>query len=510
MSPNGGEVITTSAILFRADITDASGIKSVSFEIQYPSGQTQTFNNLAQTGDTFAVTISGFTASLDGAWKWRVIAKDGASGGGNSNGPPYDEESFTLSIGGGAPPPPECNENVSCPPDGFECTSDVCTAGVCVYEDICPDGGICGATGCEAPPPPPTNPIVNSPWTKNGIVQTAAGRIYFEMPSNRKKNRWNGYVCSGTSVTGGEQSGLSIVVTAAHCVYDDANKAFARNVLFIPNQDATTGSGTDTDCTNDPLGCFTPFAGVIDSNWGDRSWPDNIPWDYAFLVFDNNDRNLEDEAGSLNVSFVTPTVGAWTHALGYSYSDDPNFMYSAEAMSTQGADNWWLGSSGLSGGSSGGPWVQPMDESTGAGPVMSVNSWGYSTSPGMAGPMLSGSSAECLFRIATTLPLYDTTPPDGEEGRIVDAGISCSPQAREAEAPLAGQTEAKGEGRRGLGLVGGLTLGVGLTLVVAAAVMVQRLRRSEREVEVHGVVKAMTELQFVEAGGAGEMAAQKV
>ncbi len=71
--------------------------------------------------------------------------------------------------------------------------------------------------------------------------------------------RWNGYVCSGTVVQDGTE-GISIILTAAHCVYDDVNKAFAQNVLFIPNQDETTGAGTDQDCSNDPLGCWRAFA----------------------------------------------------------------------------------------------------------------------------------------------------------------------------------------------------------------------------------------------------------
>ena len=52
-----------------------------------------------------------------------------------------------------------------------------------------------------------------------------------------------------------------------------------------------------------------------------------------------------------------PTVGAYTHALGYSYSDDPQFMYCAEPPASLDAANWWLGSCGLSGGASGGPWM---------------------------------------------------------------------------------------------------------------------------------------------------------
>ena len=93
-------------------------------------------------------------------------------------------------------------------------------------------------------------------------------------------------------------------------------------------------------------------------------------------------------------------------------------------MTTEGADNWWIPSSGLSGGSSGGPWIQPMDEATGSGALISVNSWSNTTQPGMAGPLLNGTTAECLFTAAKTAPLSLSSNPDGQQGVIVDPG-SC-------------------------------------------------------------------------------------
>ena len=106
--------------------------------------------------------------------------------------------------------------------------------------------------------------VANAPWTGGGTVQNAAGRIYFEMPTNNRARSWAAYVCSGT-VAEDATTGRSVIITAAHCVYDDVHKAFARNVLFIPNQDGTTGTRTDTNCGNDPMGCWTPSFGVVDT-----------------------------------------------------------------------------------------------------------------------------------------------------------------------------------------------------------------------------------------------------
>ena len=273
----------------------------------------------------------------------------------------------------------------------------------------------------------------------SGDIQMAAGRLFYEMPSNPRLKRWVGYVCSGTVVSDGA-TGRSVILTASHCVYDDANKAFARNVLFIPNQAGTTGAGTDSNCSNDPIGCWVAAYGVVDVNWTTATFPDNIPWDYGFYVVDNDPSShspglnasydtLDAAAPAFTIDFNPPVVddgtpGAatpdFTHALGYSYSDDPNFMYCAEDMTTEGTANWWIPSCGLSGGSSGGSWIQPMGNGT--GPVISVNSWGYTTSPGMAGPKLSGTSAFCVFDAATNTTTFPVNPADGAAGYA----ISCN------------------------------------------------------------------------------------
>jgi hypothetical protein len=386
MDPAEGAEIGQS-YTFSATVTDASGVKSVSFVIQHPDGNTQSFNANSSSNDSWSVSLQGFS---DGNWAWWVIAKDSAKRGGNSATSPTVH--FTVNTGGSS------------------------------------GGSSSGGSSSSS------DTVTNAAWSNGGAIQTAAGRLYFEMPGNSKwKGPWTGYVCSGTVVTD-DTTGRSIIMTAAHCVYDDANKAFARNVLFIPDQADTSGSGTDLNCNNDPLGCWVPSFGVVDENWTTAVFPDNIAWDYAYYAVTDSGAHagsaagsdsLDAAAGSLPVSFLNPNVddgvaGAtsidFTYALGYSYNDDPNFMYCAEDMTTEGAVNWWLSSCGLSGGSSGGPWIQPMDTSSGSGPLISVNSWGYTSSPGMAGPKLAGTSAECVFNTAKGTNFLSIPTGDGYEG----------------------------------------------------------------------------------------------
>lgn len=355
MSPAGGTIITAGNANFSATITDASGVKSASISIRKGTGAAQSFAMTKGAGDLWSVGLSGLT---DGSWTWSVTAKDTVKqGGGNST--TSAALPFTVAIGGGG-------------------------------------GGGGGA-------------VPNAEWTGGGVVQNAVGRIYFEMPDNAQLTRWLGYVCSGTVANDGT-AGRSIIITASHCVYDDANKAFARNVMFIPDQDHTTGTGTDRNCANDPKGCWVPNLGVVDTNWTTRTFPNNVAWDYAFYVVPDSGAHqagfgaavdaLDQAVTAMDVSFTSPSLNTLTHALGYSYSMDPQFMYCADNLTQESAVNWWLGNCGLTGGSSGGPWSQPFNTSTGNGPIMSVNSWGYTGQPGMAGPKLAGTSASCVFAVA--------------------------------------------------------------------------------------------------------------
>lgn len=372
MQPAAGSTIGASAT-FSAVITDPSGIKSVTFYVRRSGGISQSFSPVYQDNDSWSITLQGFS---DGAWEWWAVAKDNAGRTGNTA--TSATVSFTVDLGAGG-------------------------------------GSSSGGDGL----------ITNAHWETPSPIKSAAGRLYFEMPANKSWKTWNGYVCSGTVATDGTD-GRSIIVTAAHCAYDDVNKAFARNVLFIPNQDSTTGNGTDLNCNNDPIGCWAPAFAAVDTDWTNQTFPANIPWDYAYyVVSDSGAHNgsggdmLDDAAGNLPLDFVGRQVGVSTHAFGYSYSDDPNFMYCAEGLAVENSySDWWLSQCGLSGGASGGPWIQPLDTASNSGPIISVNSWGYTNSPGMAGPKLAGTTAECLFGQAQSARLDIGNQRQGQQGII--------------------------------------------------------------------------------------------
>jgi hypothetical protein len=181
---------------------------------------------------------------------------------------------------------------------------------------------------------------------------------------------------------------------------------------------------------------------VVNYEWTINSFPHSVPWDYAFYVIPN--RNEVHESGFIhqnqpNLSKILEEIvepmpvdfnwridgnpGEFTHGLGYSFNKDPAFRYCATNMSTKFGistyRNLWLDTCKMTGGSSGGPWLKDTD-TNGRGTVISVNSWGYSTSSGMAGPdfnTASGSGVECLFEVAKNTRFEDMV---GQRGVVVD------------------------------------------------------------------------------------------
>lgn len=261
-----------------------------------------------------------------------------------------------------------------------------------------------------------------------GIVQSSTGRILFFFDGNP-------YVCTGT-VLQSAATDRTIVLTAGHCAYQHRpgiGGRFAEHALFIPNQVDTRGTKSNVVCADDPLGCWVPAFAVAHYEWTTKGFPHSVPWDYAYYVIPNDpavhtrgfihktqpklSKILEEVVEPLPADFEwnvnnhpsnmhLDVPGEFTHGLGYSFDKDPAFRYCATEMSTKfGIDtyeNLWLERCEMTGGSSGGPWMMDVDDA-GRGTVVSVNSWGYASSPGMGGPnfsVKSGSHAKCLYERA--------------------------------------------------------------------------------------------------------------
>ena len=80
MDPSANATIG-STYTFKATVTDASGVKSVTFKIQKSGGTVQSFSATKSANDVWSVALQGFT---DGDWDWQVVAKDNAARGGRA------------------------------------------------------------------------------------------------------------------------------------------------------------------------------------------------------------------------------------------------------------------------------------------------------------------------------------------------------------------------------------------------------------------------------------------
>jgi len=279
----------------------------------------------------------------------------------------------------------------------------------------------------QAPPQRLHQHVRDDPWEYGGKIQYSSGRVLFFFDGNP-------FVCTGTVVDDGDHPDRTLILTAGHCAfkYDNQGGRFADYALFIPNQDETRGQGTDERCGNDPLGCWTLAFALVDYNWTTRNFPSSVPWDYAIYVVQNVPEShqpgfvykeqpelstiLEDIVTKFPIDFTynqKTAPATHTHALGYTFNKDPDFRYCAKDLTTKygisSYQNLWLGVCDMSGGSSGGVWMKDTKDD-GSGTIISVNSWGYSSSTGMAGPNFyteGGAKVECLFEKAKVIDFDD-------------------------------------------------------------------------------------------------------
>ncbi|KAL7473625.1 hypothetical protein ACHAXS_014132 [Conticribra weissflogii] len=294
----------------------------------------------------------------------------------------------------------------------------------------------------EAPPAPGTpllEEVRDENWPYEGVVKTTTGRILFFINSSP-------YVCTGTVLKPPDgvatNNDRTIILTAAHCAYQYSpyGGQFAEHALFIPDQDDTRGGRTNDICGDDPMGCWIPAFAVVDRRWTEMGFPNSVPYDYAYYndaavheqgyladIPDILDEAVEPLPVNFHFNEDISNYNFFTHGLGYSFNKDPNFRYCSTDVSTkfgiQTYENLWLDICDMTGGSSGGPWMVDVD-TNGRGTVVSVNSWGYSSSSGMAGPDLStekGSLAECLYQRARDTPFDNVS----NGGLIVP---DCDPQ----------------------------------------------------------------------------------
>jgi len=224
-------------------------------------------------------------------------------------------------------------------------------------------------------------------WPANqqsALVAQITGKVFFTMNGSD-------YVCSGSLVQDGNLN-IAVVVTAAHCVWNNATSgAFATRFTFWPNYD--TDFKNRVGWTASAL--FAPQQFTAQTSFNTTATLN----DFAFAVINSSDARVNPSS--------LPTLGTLStrssaYAFGYPQASPFNgleLVYSFGSVSTDSnsGNMTWRIASTLTGGASGGPWYSGYSNANNVGAVASVNSYKYSSDKNsMYGPKFGLSTSQLL------------------------------------------------------------------------------------------------------------------
>jgi hypothetical protein len=238
--------------------------------------------------------------------------------------------------------------------------------------------------------------VVGASWTRGGDIIEGTGKVLFTMGGSN-------YICSGTTTTD-RRSGASIVLTAGHCAYDETARAFATNWMFIPNFDA---SPTYT-CSATKYGCWSATALVVHRGYASAGGFNTqaTAHDWAFAVVQGGGKTtgstlvLDATVPTFGISFGTVATGDRLAAFGYPAAGkfrgaDLRYCAGNVFQDSSNQNLTWGMACDMTGGSSGGPWLEGIGETTGDGGVLSsLNSYGYGNIRNMYGPKFNSNTSK--------------------------------------------------------------------------------------------------------------------
>lgn len=221
------------------------------------------------------------------------------------------------------------------------------------------------------------------------LLLTTTGRLELESGSEA-------YTCSGTVIN--STTGL-VVITAAHCIFDDDTRDYYDRIRFSPAYERG----------DSPLGVWEAEEWWVPQQYleANERWLDGadddgwMGFDVGFIRFAPQDgRTLEEVAGGQGVSFTAETNGVVI--AGYPGNDD----FDAEVLRHCVDDELDYGAGGdanygaacdMGDGASGSGFVSNLDPRTGAGHITAVYSNGGGS--GAYGPPLGVTAWNGLQRV---------------------------------------------------------------------------------------------------------------
>ncbi len=243
-----------------------------------------------------------------------------------------------------------------------------------------------------------------SSWNAGGEVLKTTGKVLFAFGSSY-------YVCSASTVDE-EVTGRSIVLTAAHCTFNETNGTFADNWMFVPDYDSapTSLDSNGQFCATTSLGCWTASALIVHNGYASAGSfnAQAVVHDFAFSVVGAGGKTgtaqLDETVGGHPIQFSSVPGGTTTNLFGYPAAGkykgkDLVYCKGPLGFDANMSNNTYKVTCNMTGGSSGGPWFAPF--TNGSGTLVSVNSYGYSGVNAMHGPKLN-LQTQAMFAIAAT------------------------------------------------------------------------------------------------------------
>ena len=211
-------------------------------------------------------------------------------------------------------------------------------------------------------------------WTLNDINLKATGKVFFTEGGQP-------YVCSGSWIND-SVTGSSFVLTAGHCVWDQANGVFVTNFIFVPGYMNNASTATRYAATKlfvrEEFASQTTFNSIALQN------------DWGIARVDNYDTQ-----NSYPISFANNYDNKTVSAFGYPQATPYNGTKLINCQSlafkdSKNSNQTWGINCNMTGGASGGPWLNPWNSTTYSGTAFSVNSYKYNNDASkMYGPMFN-------------------------------------------------------------------------------------------------------------------------
>jgi hypothetical protein len=251
--------------------------------------------------------------------------------------------------------------------------------------------------------------VTGQSFAGNGEVRDRVGKVYFHMGGGD----WQ---CSGSVVSDQGRAGYSMVLTAGHCAIDESTGEFASNWVFMPSWDRQPATFA-TACSGSMYGCWTTTGGgglYVDNDFVAGSFNNQaVTHDWAFAVVGPGGKSSGQLDGisaigagyslGINSVSVNDRLAAFGFPAAGKYNGNDLTWCAGPVGQDPGTGNaTWRLACDMTGGSSGGGWLEGVNESSGSGGVLSsLNSYGYSGVRNMYGPKFNNET-QATYNAART------------------------------------------------------------------------------------------------------------